>query len=204
MYKKLLGLLPLVWLAVLAQHHHGPEKPQLVQNQSADYGRKWPIIETRYSVFYHANPQVVPICLSPGGRTIKSITLEGSSTQSPRSKRGQLVEYYPILQSGVYQTVLLSPRSLERLPYGPQRLRFTMNDSSFADFYLIVAGDQPGASHPVPHNNALASKSTLPGQTASRASAPSLPGERRIAHCSRVGASSHHYPAGSGQTMASL
>ena len=148
MYKKLLGLLPLVWLAVLAQHLSHPGGSRSMASPTADYGRWGPVLHSPYGVFYKASPRVVPVYLSLDGRSIESVTLDRSFAHLSRPLGGQQVDYCVVPQTTGFQssTVILTPQGLTRLPTGLQRIRFTMSDHSFVEYNLIVTGTRQPCS----------------------------------------------------------
>jgi len=144
MHKKLLGLLPLVGLAVLAHHLSHSGRPPSMANQSTSYAGGDPRVYPPYGVFDKERPQAIPVYVSLSGRSIASVTIDGSATHLSHPPHGRQVEYTYIPHTTSFQSsmVLLTPQSLERLPIGMQRLRFTMTDHSFVDYNLVVSADR--------------------------------------------------------------
>ena len=143
MYKKLLGLLPLAGVAILAQHlsGHGGSPPV----NTADYGHGGPSVYSPYGVFDKTHPHVIPINVCLEGRSIVSITVDGSSGHLAHPNHGQRLEYSYIPHTTSFRSsiILLTPQGLEQLSPGMQRLRFTLSDGTFVGYGLIVTGQNP-------------------------------------------------------------
>jgi len=165
MYKKLLGLLPLVWIVALAPNLVGLAHPGLTSKRGLT-GPK-PTIARHETVFYRSRPNAIPLAVTTSGRSIKLVSLDGSPTGLSHAPVSQRVDFRNVVQPSAGCTViLLAAASVSRLPLGRQLLRVTMDDGAFVDFDLTIYDKLPAIepAHSAHHGTGiLASNKSVRG-----------------------------------------
>ena len=175
MYKKLLGLLPLVWIVALAPNLVGLARPGV--NSKPGLSRPKPTIAAHQSEFYRSQPTVIPLAVMTSGRSIKSVTFDGSPTGLSHPPVGQSVDFKNVVQpcSGC-AVILLAAASVSRLPLGRQLLRVTLDDGAFVDFDLTI--DNKPSAHSRRHSTGIlaSNKSVFGGNNERRILGPGTHG----------------------------
>lgn len=140
MHKKLIGLLPLVWIVALGPYVIGHARSQSASSSSH------PILETRRGYFDRSAPRVVNIAMMPDGQSIRSIKLDIPESGVSGPQIGQSVAFTSQAPSAAAASlcVQLPANSVARLPLGFQRLRITMADGAATDYDLIIVDTRHG------------------------------------------------------------
>jgi len=159
MYKKLLGLLPLVWIVALAPNLVGLARSGQAVSTKPAIRRPAPSIAMHQCTFYRSKPSVLPLAVLSYGRTIQYVSVDGSTSGLSHLPVGQKMDYNVIAQTSPGCTlVLLSAASAFRLPLGRQLMRVGFTDGAFVDFTLTVAEKcPPGGPAPLVFNRCSSS-----------------------------------------------
>ena len=142
MRKILLVMLPLAWLVVLAPHVRTAR-----EHTGTEGRRRW--ICPPFGAFYRSDRLDASVTVDLNGHTLKSVTVDPGANVESCTRH---IAYRVASQSSQVRnaTVVLSSSSMAKLANGPQQLRFTLDDGTFADCYVEVAETR---GPPRGHNN---------------------------------------------------
>ena len=145
MNKKLLAILPVVWIAVLMPHFLNPTdlRARIGPRPDLELSR----VPQSQGVFCKSARGYFPIDVDTKGHMIETVSYEGR-TMGP-CPHGERIAFMcvPNMQWAGHTLVLLSPDNLRRLPLGLQPLRFSMTDGGSIHYRLVVIERGQGGRH---------------------------------------------------------